>query len=587
MKNMFFSLKWKLTLSLILSGCLLLGGYVILAKSIFENDKIAYVYESQGARLKTIAKSLKSQLEKSLVTVRAAMTTYDPALGRINETGMQLLTEDQSILAVEVLNESKSTTRVRMELEPGALPNVTEIEKTSSIGKLDVKGLDANRFLGWIRYEQGDEKIVYRMRFVVSLNSFFPQADPNQLFALTDGSQVIQNPDQKLDLTTLLPRLNTSKEIETETLSLYLQNTEFLVTSIRVGFSDMKVLALTPKKVALGALSTLLIRSMLFLFIAFCSLVILSLFLARKLTSGLGTLTKVAERVGKGDFKPMPVLSTHDEMEVLSLAMNQMTEEIERLVVETKDKARMESELKTASLVQEQLLPSSQKVTIGQMEIQGLSISSSECGGDWWHHFAQGDDLYIAIADATGHGTPAALITAAAGSIFSRIEDEKLSLFEMMSIWNRAIFRCSKGKVCMTAILVRLNTKTGQGAIINASHESPWVIRQHYGEPVGETLDLKASNPLGEKADFLSAEINFELGPKESLVLFTDGLFSVEKPDGKILSEPRSLKKLAQKSKTFSSVSEVVKCTQDIFEEHRENLSLPDDVTLVGIRRQA
>ena len=62
-----------------------------------------------------------------------------------------------------------------------------------------------------------------------------------------------------------------------------------------------------------------------------------------------------------------------------------MTVEIKRLLKETAEKARMESELLTAHTVQETLFPPSHfKNDI--LEIMGFYQPASECGGDWWFY---------------------------------------------------------------------------------------------------------------------------------------------------------------------------------------------------------
>lgn len=584
MKSRFFSLKWKLTLALIGSGCFLLLGYVFLAKSVFENDKIAYVYESQGVRLLTLAQSIRAQFDKSLLIARMAVENFDSSTGQFSEFSLKALREDQNLLGLEVLNEKNAVSVAHYEAKPGSLLTPADHEAAAPLGELKVEGLPGGRFLAWQRFQAGGENL--RVRFVTDLSGLLPKADAEQFFALVNEREVLLNRVADIDLAPLLSALNFSDDVNLQTLPWEGGGQDFLVSSVNLGLAQLRLVALTPRDLALGALSTLLIRSLLFLVIAFCILVLISLYLARHLTASLADLTLAASRIGQGDFSSVPTLKSNDEMQVLSTAMNEMMGEIERLLEETHDKARMEAELHTASLVQEQLLPESSSFDKGEIQVRGLSISSSECGGDWWHYFSRGNEVYVAIADATGHGTPAALMTAAARSVFTRLEEENLALPEIMRAWNKSVFQCSKGKVCMTALLVQINIKNGRGRLINASHESPWTIRTREDHFEGKVLALEPSPPLGESPDFEAEEMSFELGPNESLVLFTDGLFSVEREDGKTLSERRFLKSLATRVEFKRQAQDVLNCAQMLFEEHREDFPLPDDVTLIAIRRQ-
>ncbi len=105
---------------------------------------------------------------------------------------------------------------------------------------------------------------------------------------------------------------------------------------------------------------------------------------------------------------------------------NIMAAEVSRLLDQTAEKARMESELQTAKTVQETLFPET-RAKIGPLAIAGYYEPASECGGDWWHYCQIGNKIFLWIGDATGHGAPAALITSAAKSASTIIERLNIS----------------------------------------------------------------------------------------------------------------------------------------------------------------
>src|SRR5205823_2940179 len=105
----------------------------------------------------------------------------------------------------------------------------------------------------------------------------------------------------------------------------------------------------------------------------------------------------------------------------LAESFNYMAAEVSRLMSETAEKARMQSELATVKTVQETLFPASQS-QFGPIRIKGHFEPASECGGDWWNYSRVEDKIFLWIGDATGHGAPAALITGAACSAAAVIE---------------------------------------------------------------------------------------------------------------------------------------------------------------------
>ena len=129
------------------------------------------------------------------------------------------------------------------------------------------------------------------------------------------------------------------------------------------------------------------------------------------------------ERVKKlsdGDFKSEVSINSGDELENLGASFNFMTSKIDSFMSEMVEKGRMESELATAQAVQSSLFPDAH-IKNEKTEIAGHYESASECGGDWWGCKFVDDKLYFFVGDATGHGVPAALLTATVSSCCNSI----------------------------------------------------------------------------------------------------------------------------------------------------------------------
>jgi sigma-B regulation protein RsbU (phosphoserine phosphatase) len=594
------SIKWKISLALICTGLILIGTYVVLAKRLFESDKISYVFETQNSRLMAQRREIEQRFERVAMVSNTLVGTFDPLQGIVTSAGEKIFKEQGSLLFIELLSDQTRRPLFQLTKGPG---NVLPADDFAPLdpNTLKISAQSAERFVIEQSYGQDEKLGRMRIRAIFELSGLLPQGETQQELLLLQNGHLLNRQDsaseghdgQNLHFK-MLERLSaevttTSGNLKDRTMIWMNQGSRYLVSTATVGIGNFTIISVTPEMAALGALSTLFNRSMIFLLLSAFGLVAVSLTLARGITSNLKLLTEAVQNVGRGNFGDVnvPSIDSGDEINVLSGAMKKMSHEIQHLLIETKDKGRMEAELKTARIVQERLLPSKAVYTFNEIEISGVSITSTECGGDWWHYFSKGNDLYIAIADATGHGTPAALITASARSIFSRLETENLSLPQMMKSWDVAVRSCSHGQVCMTGILLKIDSITGRGTLVAAGHEFPYICKpQAEGEPHDvDVLPLNLGEALGEGISDALEEQEFSLEPGGSLILYTDGLFSVEGDDGKQMSERRFAKAIATDFMTTRSAEEMTKSVVDIFEGHRAGKAIPDDVTVVSVRR--
>lgn len=84
---------------------------------------------------------------------------------------------------------------------------------------------------------------------------------------------------------------------------------------------------------------------------------------------------------------------------------------------------RRAHELEIAELVQRTLYPEHDPV-IDHLDLGSFLISSSETGGDYYGYILSpcGKTLSVLVGDVTGHGAPAALVTAATSAFFKTVE---------------------------------------------------------------------------------------------------------------------------------------------------------------------
>ena len=134
--------------------------------------------------------------------------------------------------------------------------------------------------------------------------------------------------------------------------------------------------------------------------------------MTRTVTGAVAHLYDATKHVDRGDFSHrIPVKST-DQLAQLSLSFNSMTESIEKLIQEQKEKQRLEGELAIAQEVQAQLFPR-QVTELESLEVHGFCRPARTVSGDYYDFLtASSHKLILAVGDISGKGISAALLMA-------------------------------------------------------------------------------------------------------------------------------------------------------------------------------
>jgi phosphoserine phosphatase RsbU/P len=577
-----FSIRWKLSLALVGLSLGLVSVYIVIASGTFESDKISYVFESQQNELEAVAKSWEAIVSQSLFLGRSVLSTFQAEKGEFSENGKKLFSGQKTIKALQVVDGK--TLGVLATIAPemfSGLPPVTR-DNNPAPGEIRITHKIGNEFL--IETTNSVEDAV-RIRLLIELPEIFPKWKETDFFLVNQGKIAIATGADPARYSDLIADIGRDRSERTQIKAF--RGYDFLLTNLPLRVGDFHLVALASKSVALKALNTLYDRSLIFILFSSFVTVLLALLLSGGLTKTLARLTDAAAQISRGDFSQVIPVSSGDEIGILSAAFGRMSKEIVRLLEETRDKARMESELKVARLVQTTLFPEEIAFDWAEYEIFGKITTATECGGDWWYHFENEDQLTICVADATGHGTPAALMTSASRAAFNIFEKSKMSLLEIAQAWSATVASCSGKKIFMTALIVRFDKKTGQVRLLSASHELPFRFKkQDDGYTKVETLDLELSSMLGDDKKPEWIENSMQLDPGEILVLYTDGVYANKTAEGKEITEERLARMLGKQLKVEVKpevlVNEIIK--QLAGGGAIENLA--DDMTMVAIRRR-
>jgi sigma-B regulation protein RsbU (phosphoserine phosphatase) len=181
----------------------------------------------------------------------------------------------------------------------------------------------------------------------------------------------------------------------------------------------------------------------------------------------------------------------------------------------------LEQDLAAARLTQQSLIPQ-KPPNIPGWDIAACFRPVIEVGGDiygWLHPHP--DRMFFWIADATGHGASAALLTTLTKLLFHHGISENDSPGAIMAAVNNEFQGIFGARSFMTAMCVGLDLEAGRISVAGAGHP-PLLIARRSGKT---ELIASSAPPLGlvEQPQFEETAVQLQAG--DSFVLYTDGLF--------------------------------------------------------------
>ena len=238
----------------------------------------------------------------------------------------------------------------------------------------------------------------------------------------------------------------------------------------------------------------------------------------------------------------------------------------------------LERDLEAARLTQQSLIPQKPPVLPG-WEIAACYRPVIQVGGDiyGWLRMADGRTLFW-IADATGHGASAALLTTLAKLLFHHGTAENHAPTEIMEAVNNDFRSIFGARSFMTAMCVALDPKTGRASVVGAGHPPLLVARTG-----GRTEAIASSAPplgLLERSEFI--ETNVDLEPGDAFFLYTDGIYGAGHDENPRISSSRlgeMLQPIAENAQAL--LDRVV----DQAALNDGGKAAPDDIAAVAVRR--
>lgn len=581
----------------------MLGIYLFVALNVFKTDKLAYVYESSSSVAKTLSAQFTTEMSSLLNSGKPVMQEY-LLKNKFSEISNGVFNVESPILWMVVYApkvENPSLFDKLSSIEKEGIKADADLEQLANLNGILLEALSRGRVLQ-VPFKDDRVLLVERVGdgnpqnsrlFVLfakfsELANVFRNPGANENYLINEKGKILFGPGgSEAALITEKTGTDFLGHISEQKFSTGAEGVkansgeDYLASYAKAGFGGATVVSLVPQSEALKAVKVLVIRSLLFMMILVSVTVIISLFASSNLTSALSDLSQATDKVAEGHFDIRVKVTSTDEVGSLAESFNAMASEVARLMSETAEKARMESELKTAQTVQETLFPPNE-ADFGDIKISGFYEPASECGGDWWHYCEVNEKVYLWIGDATGHGAPAALITSAAKSAATIIERLNVEPDAALNLLNQSIHDVSKGKIMMTFFIAQYDKKTRTLSYSNASHEAPYLIRKT-DQPL-KKKDLiplnEVNNPrLGQNRDTQYAQTKIQLEPGDRLFFYTDGLLDIQNEMKLSWGEREFIKALIQSNSNFPPVHDAVKNLEEKFKLYRQGTPLIDDIT--------
>jgi len=287
-------------------------------------------------------------------------------------------------------------------------------------------------------------------------------------------------------------------------------------------------------------------------------------------------------QAGADDFVTKPVNASVLRARIeTQLRLRSMRRQLERQNDELERWRRnLERDLAAARLTQQSLIPQ-KPLPLRDWDVATCYRPVIQVGGDiyGWLRMKDGRILFW-IADGTGHGAAAALLTTLAKLLFHHGNEEHDTPASIMEAVNNDFRSIFGSRSFMTAMCVALDPLTGKASIVGAGHPPLLVTR-----PNGTTESIASiAPPLGliEQPEFTETAIHLE--PGDAFLLYTDGVFRWTKDERHRLTLEQLEKILDHSAPTAEAL---LKSVLAHTAPETAATTSPDDMTLLVVRRGA
>ncbi len=247
---------------------------------------------------------------------------------------------------------------------------------------------------------------------------------------------------------------------------------------------------------------------------------------------------------------------------------------------EVRRRSELETEVRIAQGIQQSLLPAS-SIEVPEYAVAGVTLPASEVGGDY-HDFVEmgGGRLAVAIADVTGHGVGAGILSAMTKSAFRTQLAHDAAPGALLTSLNRTLYDLSDERTFVTFAYALIDPGKREAAVATAGH--PPVLYRNAGD--GQVWEIRSKSPaLGMKKELQFEDrtvVQYRAG--DLFLFYTDGILEARDGKGEEFGSERLREAFLAADGAPRAVLESVLSTVERFAGGKA--SFDDDISAVCIR---
>lgn len=269
------------------------------------------------------------------------------------------------------------------------------------------------------------------------------------------------------------------------------------------------------------------------------------------------------------------IVKPFDKTELLARVKTHI--KTKELVFENKNLVALKEELHIAKKIQLATLPKQLPKSLFY-QIYTHYLPMTMIGGDYFNFFALSEKkLGIFIADVSGHGIPAALISSMVNIVFQSLKALAEKPGELLKSMNKILMGQMEEQF-LTASYTFLDLESMKINVARCGHE-PTLILEYSSkdiqkiQPRGKAIGLVLDNPVAEEV--------IDISKKDKIILYTDGITESMNQNNDMFSEKRLFQVL--KSNTSNSGDKIIHDIEQNLTEWKGKPFFDDDITMVVV----
>jgi len=306
--------------------------------------------------------------------------------------------------------------------------------------------------------------------------------------------------------------------------------------------------------------------------------------LANGITNPLKILSKGVSKIGQGDLTTRIPIKSKSEIGKLAQTFNDMAVDLEKSTELKIEHERTAKELELATTIQQDLLPKDIP------KVPGLDIACSlnpatEVGGDCYDLIPINDNtgLLFYIADVTGHGVGAGLVSAISNALIPALMKYFDNTKDLVIDLNRVLKLKTSPSIFVTLVMAMWDSKSHQLHFTQAGHHA--IL--HYQAKAQAVKPLAYGGMALGMIDDLSKVVKTESATIEAgdvFVLYTDGIPEAWGDNHEAYGEER-LQETLKKNAGLATAQEIHDALiKDLNDFTKDNVQ-EDDITLMVFKR--